>query len=246
MNRPDPTQQNTTMAKPRKTTDEEKEQMLETPAGAAPAEDAAPRLDWPASTETREVTVVLTDEEHINVGFDLIKQINRTASLVASKKASAKEYAIQIDESKEKETEISEAYLTGKARRRVSCTWHFQTNGFDSEGNLIPHSELKTLVRDDTGEKVEVVPITAEDRQLILPLGEEESLEVNMEAIIDAGYSLMETPNESDLDSPFVLTDPDGNETPIDADSKAEAAAAARRLLIPDSAEPEPEESEEE
>lgn len=229
------------MAKARKTTDEEKEQMLNTPAGtAAPLADAAPRLDWPASTETREVTVTLTDEEHIQVGFDLIQQINRTTALVANKKASAKEYAIKIDESKEKETEITEAYQTGKARRRVACTWHFQTNGFDAAGNLIPHSELKTLVRDDTGEKVEVVPITAEDRQLILPLGEEESLEVNMEAIVDAGYSLAETPNDSEWDAPFVLTDPEGNETPIDADSKAEAAAAARRLLPP-AVEPHPE-----
>jgi len=237
------------MAKPRKTTDEEKEQMLETPAGTATplAEDAAPRLDWPAATETREVTVSLTDEEHIQVGFDLIKQISRTTALVASKKASAKEHEAKINESKEQEAEITDAYQTGKVRRRVACTWHYQTNGRDAAGSLIPHSELKTLVRDDTGATVEVVPITAEDRQLILPLGEEESLEVNMEAITDAGYSLTETPNESDLDSPFVLVDPEGNETPIDADSKAEAAAAARRLLPEDGEpEPEPEESEEE
>lgn len=245
MNRPNPNQ-NTTMAKPRKTTDEEKEQMLETPAGtAAPlAEDAAPRLDWPVATETREVTVILSKDEHIQIGYDHLKQIAKTAALVAEKKSTAKQFTIEIDDSKQKEAEIAEAYQTGKARRRVACTWHFQTNGFDAEGNLIPHSELKTLVRDDTGEKVEVVPITADDRQLILPLGEEESLEVNMEAIIDAGYSLTETPNESDLDSPFVLVAPDGVETPIDADSKAEAAAAARRLLPP--AEPEPEEPSEE
>lgn len=204
-------------------------------AGEAPI-----RPDWPEATERREVTVTLTDDERITVGLDHIKQIGRTTALTAEKKATAKQYSIEIDESKQKEAEISEAYLSGKARRMVSCTWKFQSNGYDANGVLLYHSELKTLVRDDTGEVVEIKPITAEDRQLILPLGEEESLEVHMAAITAAGYTLGETPNDSDHDEPFLLTAPDGNETPIQADSMAEAAAIAQKHL-PAAAEEAPE-----
>ena len=52
-----------------------------------------------------------------------------------------------------------------------------------------------------------------------------------MTALTDAGFSLIETPDDSTAETPFVLVDPDGDETPIEADSLAEAAVQARTIL---------------
>jgi hypothetical protein len=66
---------------------------------------------------------------------------------------------------------------------------------------------------------------------LFAPASAEELLEVNMTALTDAGFSLIETPDDSPAETPFVLVAPDGDETPIEADSMAEAAVQARAIL---------------
>lgn len=219
------------MAKPRKSTKPEKEQMLETPAGTAVATEAPIRQDWPEATETRELTVKLSDEERIQSGLDLVEQMNKTTAITAEKKHAMKQFSIRIDKSKEAETRISEAVTSGIGRRQINCRWLWQTNAFDASGNAIFHSEMKTLVREDTGEVVECKPIVFEDRELFAPASAEELLEVNMTALTDAGFSLIETPDDSHAETPFVLVDPDGDETPVEADSMAEAAVQARAIL---------------
>ena len=219
------------MAKKHKTTDAEKDQMLETPAGAAIATETPFRADWPESTETRELNVSLTDDQIIEQSRVLIDKLREVETLTAAKKASADNYKTRIEEVEQKIEDVSIVVKSGKDRRQVPCRWLWQTNNFDASGAAIFHSEMKTLIREDTGEVVEVKPITFEDRQVNLPLGDEETLEMNQKAIMAAGYTLEETPDDSTLESPFVMIAPDGGETPIQADSMAEAAAKARKHI---------------
>lgn len=219
------------MAKSRKTTQAEQDKMLETPAGSAVTTEPPLRLDWPESTEVRELNVELTEPQLIEQGRTLVDYLRECEDLVQKKKASADSFKSRIEAVEKKIEEVSLVVKSGKDRREMMCKWLFQTNGFDPAGEPIFHSELKTLVRSDSGEVVEIKPITSEDRQVNLPLGEEESLEINMKAITDAGHELKESPPDCELDSAFVLEGPDGSVTPIYADSLAEAAVEARKHL---------------
>lgn len=214
------------MAKKHNTTKAEQNQMLETPTGSAT--ESPVRADWPESTEVRELSVSLTEPEINETARDLVDRLREVESLNASKKASADHYKSKIEEVEKKIEDLSTVVKSGKDRRSIPCRWLFQTNNFDASGAAIFHSEMKTLIREDTGEMVEVKPITSEDRQMNLPLSDEETMEVNMDAIADAGFTLAET---TDGTAPFLLTSPFGEQSEIHADSMAEAAAKARALL---------------
>lgn len=216
------------MAKKTKTTEKQINEMLETPAGASVPGNTPPRVDWPESTENRELGVTLSDEERIRHGLHLCDQLREAEALAEEKSATAKRYAAAI-ESKEKEIEeTKDIFKTGKVRRNVPCQWKFQIHGLDAEGNGIYHSEMKTLVRDDTGEVVEVKPITQEDRQMNLGLDPEERLAANTATLTGRGYTVKPRPEDEAGDEPFVMVHGEsGEETSIQADSIAEAVAKA-------------------
>jgi len=220
------------MAKKHKTTETEIEAMLDEPA--AVTGDTPIRQQWPESTETRTLQVTLPDTEVIERAQLLCKELREADDLANQKKASADHYKARI-EAKEKEIEDSKAVVTScKEDRPIVCRWIFETNGFTNEGAAIYHSEMKTLVRDDTGEYVAAMPITQSDRQMVLPLDESEATRANMEAIETAGYVLEETPARAeDIDAAFVLyrTDADADYLPVARDNLHEASILALEMI---------------
>lgn len=204
--------------------------MLAEPA-ATVATEAPVRLNWPASTETRELETELNDDQIIERGRLLVDHLRKADSLANQKKASADHFKALIEAEEETIEALSIIVKAGKDRCQVPCHWVFQANGPDKELiGFAYHSELKTLVRDDTGAVVEIKPITPEDRQINLPLGDEEAHQVNMQAITDAGYTLVETPEGHENPSPFILTAPGGEVCGFEADSIADAAVEAVKI----------------
>jgi len=226
------------MAKPKK----QPEELLETPAGVATA-DSPIRQDWPEATETRELTIKLSDASRIDVMMDYFKQQDRVTGLEILKKSTAKDFDSRIDEAEKTLHDLAESTKTGTMRGSVHCVWHFETNGRDVNGDSIYHSGTKTLVRSDTGEVVEIKPISQEDRQMTMPLTDEEQQAANIEALKAAGWTLAEAPADSEHDAPFMLKHESGAFRSINGDSMAEAAAAAVGMLS-EPAEPTGEESE--
>lgn len=222
------------MAKSRKTTESEKDQMLETPAGitAAPAD----RLTWHESTETRELPVELSQTEVIERACLMIDQHREAEALADQKKASADRFKALIEE-KEAEIKISEDVVkTGKERAEVACRWIFEANGVDEIGAAIYHSDMKTLIREDNGQAVEVRPITNEDRQVSLPLEMGSMIDqVKVDLLAKEGWTVRETPEgTTDHDAPFEAVGAEDERRSIWADSLGEAIeSAAAQLLDP-------------
>lgn len=203
--------------------------MLEQPAGEAIEQ---PRQDWPESTETRQLQVNLTDEEIVEESRSLVRHLREVQSLESQKKASNDRFKAQIEEQEKLIEDLKTIVNSGKTRRDVSCSWQFEMNGHAAGGDRIPHSGMKTLIRDDTNETIKVKPITDEDRQLLLGLSYEESMEANLAAIESAGHTLAETDPESDSDAPFTMRDrATGEEFALYADSLAEAVKEGRAIL---------------
>ena len=205
----------------------EPEVMLEAPAAEQPPAETPVRLDWPEATEVRPLDTDLSDEQLVERGMSLVMHLGEAESLANQKKSSAERFKVLIEEQQEIIDTLSLTIRAKKDRVETLCRWHFQTNGVNEIGELLFHSELKTLVRDDTGAVVEIKPITADDRQLHLQLGEVESLDSLIQQLEDAGFEVVETPGEpGDGEAPFLMVGPSGS-SPIMADSMATALRLA-------------------
>ena len=211
-------------------------EMLEAPAGVT---TPPVRLTWHESVETRELPVDLSETAVIERARQMITERRECDALADAKKASADKYKVLI-EAKEAEITISEDVVnTGKTRVLVPCRWIFEANGVDAIGAPQYHSDMKTLLREDTGEAVQVLPITNEDRQVSLPL-EMGSMadKVKTSLLAAAGWTVRETPAETtDHEAGYEAIGEAGERHPLYCDSLGEAIEqAAAMLLSPDEA----------
>jgi len=125
---------------------------------------------WEPCTETRILRCRVNSEETNILAKEQSEIIQQVARLEDAKKASASEYKARIEEKQARGSRIA-----GKTDREVKCEWYFECSGFDSHtGERIYHPEKKALVRLDTLELIEVKDITNEERQMALPISEEE------------------------------------------------------------------------
>lgn len=216
----------------------EPEEMLEAPAAEQPPTETPVRLDWPEATEVRPLDTDLNDDQIVTKARELVDSIRKVEALADQKKANAEHFKALIEDEEKRKDELQNIVKSGKDRTDTICRWHFQTNGINELGELLFHSELKTLVREDTGAVVEIKPITADDRQLHLQLGEVESLDSLIQQLADAGFEVVETPGEpGDDEAPFLMVGLNGC-SPIQADSMASALrlAVAELALMQDNA----------
>lgn len=201
-------------------------------------ENAAPQ-DWPESTEDRHLPVKLTDDERIAAGPALVDLLIEEDRVTAEKASMASQYAGKLKELAEKVAYQRNVVSSGMDRRAVPCHWRFECSGIDENGAGIHHPDYKTLFRSDTGEVVETIAITSDDRQRNLPLSEEETLATGIETLRMAGLEVREMSEDSV--NPFGLFRIGENveEQEIEgASSLAEAVKAA--LLIYEEVKPGP------
>ena len=130
-------------------------------------------------TENRALKVILSQKEREEHTQELARSIGDITNLEEDKKASASRYKAQIEEKQARQNRLSTLIQHGWDERSVKCAWHFETSGKDADGNIIYHPEHKSLIREDTGEVVEVKPMSEadfENKELaLLPASSEES-----------------------------------------------------------------------
>lgn len=130
---------------------------------------------WPEATETRNLRCIVKPDEIQQLAREQSEIIQQVATLEDQKKASASEYKARIEEKQGRGSRIAGIIISGQTDREVKCSWRFETCGIDAaSGEMIYHPEKKTLIREDTGEVVEVRDITQDERQMALPMSEEE------------------------------------------------------------------------
>jgi hypothetical protein len=120
-----------------------------------------PKRTYPTRTTTRDLPVrfsIQEIEEHTNRLTFVILEVPKLQDEIKRLKAEQQSLASIINE--------------GQEVREVTCQWKYDTAGKDAQGEWIPSSTHKTLVRLDTAEAVETVPMTAEDRQMELSYSE--------------------------------------------------------------------------
>lgn len=120
------------------------DEMLEQPAAMQPTETPV-RLEWPESTETRELDTDLNDEQLVERGLSLVMHLGEAESLANQKKSSAERFKILIEEQQEKIDTLSLAIRAKKDRIKVPCRWVFQSNGYDADGVLLFHSGYEVV-----------------------------------------------------------------------------------------------------
>lgn len=210
-----------------KKTKTKSDEMLEQPAGE-PVGEPQTGIDWPEATETRELPIELSDEQAHDFALDLIDTMQGVSALEREKKAEAKEFDRRISEKETRIEELQGIVRSKQSRGQVACHWEFEANGHDPDGNLKFHSGMKTLIRDDTGEAVEIKEINSADRQMVLPLSEQESHDANVKTLAAMGYTVEETPDDVEHNGAFQAVHSDGGATvPIYADSLIEAEGIA-------------------
>lgn len=153
-------------------TPSEPAEQAETTIENAPDQKAAM---WPESKDKRYLRCDLKPDEINDLGKRNAALGAEIDGLEDAKKATMKQFAADIEgrEAQRRSNEMS--IRNGWVTRETPCHWVFETSGKDSvTGEFVYHPEKKTLVRDDTGDVVEIADITQEERQLALPMAEEQ------------------------------------------------------------------------
>ena len=198
-------------------------EMLDAPAGV-PTNSEPVRQDWPESTEVRHLQIVLADKAIADLCGNLIDNLRRLDSLAAAKKADADEYKSRIEGVQKEVDAAADVIKSGKDSAEVTCRWRYECQYVD--GLPVYHSELKTLVREDTYEPIETKPISPSDRQMVLPIEIESgpTTEEMTAALHAAGWAISEADPEEACG--FLAVSVNGYAArPIDADSMADAVA---------------------
>ncbi|MEN3940696.1 hypothetical protein WJU23_05325 [Prosthecobacter sp. SYSU 5D2] len=134
----------------------------------------APKPSWPESQEHRILRCDLSEKETQIYGKEQAELHQEIDSLEEEKKSSASNYKARIEEKGARARRIGNYITSGWQEKDVQCSWIYETAGRDqATGEMIFHPEKKSLVRDDTGEVVEIREITNEERQMALPMDTE-------------------------------------------------------------------------
>ena len=104
--------------------------------------------------ETRELPCKLTDEELLKYGKEFAESVNKLNRLEDSKKSYVSQIKAQIESAQAQVNLLSNKIATGEEYRKVECNikWDW-VNG------------EKSIIRTDTGEIVQTVIITEEEKQ---------------------------------------------------------------------------------
>lgn len=152
-----------------KKTGSKKKKAVPTKAGDTqpplPVANAAPQPVWRRVTESRSLKVALLPEELSAHNGEIVRSISEVSIQENEKKASGQGYSHRIETLKARQQELASLIQNGFDFRTKNCVWEFETSGKDKDGNFIPHPNFKTLVREDNGDVVDIVPLTESDHR---------------------------------------------------------------------------------
>lgn len=131
------------------------------------------QLNWPQAETMRELGVPLSKEELGKAAHELVDTIIRIRELEDEKKSAADRIKGLIGDQETKQNRLTVLIDRGTDEKDVPCVWVFGIRGRDDAGKFIRDGNMKTLVRKDSGDVVEVRAVTDSDRQMCLPIPEE-------------------------------------------------------------------------
>lgn len=123
-------------------------------------ERIAPKTQHATKTEQRNLQCQFTEEELSSKGRALADKHIEMAQYQADAKDCATQFKAKIAAAEAEASGLSHAISSGYEYRRVDCTVHMDT----------PSVGRKTIIRDDTGQQVEVEDMTADEMQGSLDL----------------------------------------------------------------------------
>lgn len=139
-----------------------------------PAQEAKPQ--WPEAKEKRTLRCDLKPTDINELGKANAVLGSEIDRLEDSKQASQSQYKANIEEREARRRANETAIRNGWVERDVGCSWQFECAGIDAQtGEKVYHPEKKTLFRDDDGAVVEIRDISEGERQMALPLDQEEA-----------------------------------------------------------------------
>lgn len=132
------------------------------------------KLDWPETTEKRNLSCILNDLELKSASSQLARTVPEILELEAQAKSAADNWKAKIKAVECQQTVLANTIRDGREDRQVTCEWAFECSGIDSgTGEHIFHPEKKSLFRVDTGEFIESRDITSDDRQMVANLDDD-------------------------------------------------------------------------
>ena len=109
-----------------------------------------------------QLAVVLTTSEKVDFGHRLAVLHHEYSDVELNKKAAADRFKEELEALDGRIGYLSRVVRNGEEHRDVECRWRY-----------LFETSTKELIRMDTGEIVETVAITAEERQLMLQMEQE-------------------------------------------------------------------------
>lgn len=138
----------------------------------------------------RNLPVLLTTDEKVDYGLNLAELHQDYGSVEIKKKDAADRFKNELDELNARISYFSRVIRSGEEWRNVDCQWRY-----------IFDTNTKELMRMDTGEIVETAAITAEERQLLLQIDQEQEAEIAADTEAAAGIvNSMQEPEQSPAD----------------------------------------------
>lgn len=135
------------------------------------------QLNWPKAETMRQLGVPLSKEELYNAAHSLVDTIQRISELEYEKKDSVDRIKSLILTQEKEQSRLIVLIDRGTDEKDVPCVWVFGVRGRDDAGRFIRDGNMKTLVRKDSGDVVEVKAVTDSDRQMSLPIPDPDSEE---------------------------------------------------------------------
>ncbi len=171
-------------------------------------------------TETRSLPVKLSMDELRVKGQDLARASQKHEQELASKKTTNAQLKAAIDSAAAQVSLLSNVVASGEEVRTVICEWRLFT----------PKATKKSLVRQDTGETVEIRDLSMDDTQRQLPgiLSAADAEKKKDEDALAKGVKTVA--DEAAKAKAELVTDPTLGDLPVGKEKKTGADAAIDKL----------------
>lgn len=164
------------------------------------------QLNWPKAETVRDLGVPLTRDELGQAARELAATIGMIDVLEERKKSAVDAIKQEIAEQEATQHRLAMLVNRGADEKPVSCVWVFAVAGRNDAGQFVRDDNMKTLVRKDTGDVVEIRAITNDDRQmnLLSDEPEEESPKEKGRRAHADGLCIADCPFQPDSDAAFA------------------------------------------
>lgn len=133
-------------------------------------------MSEPQNETTRQLRVNLTDKERIELGRQLAQSSQKLETIAEDKKAAMAQFKADQSAAEAKIASLSQQIANGYRLDQVKCAWLLDS----------PEVGTKQLVRLDTKEVIETLPMIDADKQANLPLADPNNEAETTRTVLDS------------------------------------------------------------